>query len=207
MLLPKTFKNTLIISPHPDDSEYSCYGLIEQLDHNPTILICSSGGVGDETNMFNRDSEIREFWKNADKDPILHSEQIISNEYSKSVKILDSFIAKGSFDAVFVPPEFDTNQEHRLVSQICKSSLRNKNCALIEYWTPSTTHEWQPNIWLDIEKFFDRKRDNLICSFVSQSSKSYFDADYIDLFHQDWQSFKRGIKKCEKYKIISWMCR
>ena len=202
-----SFQNILVISPHPDDSEYSCYGMIKKLNADTKILICSSGGQGDLTNSSDRVSEVKNFWK-ADQLSIDHLfKDLLNSQYCDSVKYLDELILRCNFDAIFIPPEEDTNQEHRLISSIAKSSLRNKPSAVFEYWTPSTTHNWQPNVWLDIDPFFSAKIKLLLSSFQSQQHKSYFQPSYIELFHQDWQAFKKGIHRCEKYRLISWMCK
>ena len=151
------FKNILILSPHPDDSEYSCYGIIRKLNANTTILVCSSGGKGDQTNSTGRIKEVAEFWENETLKVDLIYTDLLKEEYHEAVKYLDSLIIENKFDAIFIPPEEDTNQEHRLISNIAKSSLRNKSSAVLEYWTPSTTHEWQPNIWVDIDDYFAQK--------------------------------------------------
>ena len=203
----KLFKNILIVSPHPDDSEYSCYGLIQKLETKTTILICSAGGAGDSTNEDDRLDEVIDFWENNDDLDIVICKELLQSDYHEIVKYFDNLIDENKFDAIFIPPEKDTNQEHRLISNIGKSSLRNKGCAVFEYWTPSTTHEWQPNIWLDISEFFDEKNTMLRRCFKSQQKKSYFQESYIDLFHQDWQAFKKDVQKCEKYKLTSWVCK
>jgi len=203
----KDFQNILVISPHPDDSEYSCYGMIEAVEAFTTILICSDGGAGDPTNGIDRISEVIKFWQEKEKFEIKIQENLLQLEYHEAVKYFDGLISENKYDAIFIPPEKDTNQEHRLISSITKSSLRNKGGAIFEYWTPSTTHEWQPNIWLDIEDFFEQKMEKLLSSFSSQKNKSYFQKSYIDLFHQDWQALKKGIRKCEKYRLVSWMCQ
>ena len=120
---------------------------------------------------------------------------------------MDNHIEKNKFDAIFVPPHKDTNQEHRFMSKVCRSSLRDKAATLFEYQTPSTTHDWNPNIWLDIESSLSTKKNLLLSNFKSQIHKPYFKNEYLDLFHRDWQAHKRGIRFCEKYKLISWMCK
>jgi len=201
-----SFKNILVVSPHPDDSEYSCYGIIKKLNSKTTILVCSSGGMGDETNYSDRILEVKNFWKTYDREVELIHEDLLSLPYHEAVKYLDSLLENSSFDAVFITPEDDTNQEHRHMSAVIKSSLRNKNSTILEYWTPSTNHGWEPNIWLSIEESLFREKNNLLLSsFKSQNSKSYFQQSYIDSFHRDWQAIKRGIPRCEKFKLVSWM--
>jgi len=197
----------LVVSPHPDDSEYSCFGLIKSSKSEFNLLVCSSGGLGDKTNEHDRVQEVYDFWHSAETPVEIKFYDIVNRDYADIVKFFDEMIISERIDAIFVPPEQDTNQEHRIISQICRTSLRDKPCALIEYWTPSTTHEWSPNVWLDIDENFQQKKQLLLSSFKSQLGKSYFEEQYIDLFHQDWQAFKKGIRKCEKYKIITWMCK
>ena len=202
----KGFKNLLVLSPHPDDSEYSCAGMIENCNSKVTIQLCSSGGQGDYTNKEDRVKEVKDFWKER-KNVFFLETNLIAMDYHRGVKLQDQIFLGGNFDAIFVPPELDTNQEHRKVSKIIKSSLRNKPAALFEYQTPSTIHDWAPNIWLEIDEAIKQKKKNLKSSFKSQKDKSYFQEDYLDLFHRDWQAKKRGINYCEKYKLISWICK
>ena len=202
-----SFENILVLSPHPDDSEYSCYGMIKKMNSNATILICSSGGSGDESNKSDRVLEVYNFWSRDGANVKIVQFDLLGVEYHDSVKYLDSFILKNKFDAIFIPPEKDTNQEHRKISNIAKSSLRNKGGAVFEYWTPSTTHGWQPNIWIDVSDYIERKIELLSESFKSQLHKSYFDKNYIELFHNDWQAFKKNIEKCEKFRLTSWMLK
>lgn len=207
-MFANSFKRILIVSPHPDDSEYSCYGMIRACNSDVGIFLCSGGGKGDETNVLNRQNEFNEFWKNSKK-PInsFYYLNFLKLDYSNAVNVFDSFLEENCYDAIITPSEFDTNQEHRFVSQVCKTALRNKSSAHIEYWTPSTTHEWSPNVWCDISNVFHEKKRLLLNFFKSQLNKSYFDEKYLDIFHQDWQAFKRGIVVCEKYKIISWISK
>lgn len=197
-------KKVLVISPHPDDSEYSCYGIIKKMSCETHVLVCSKGGKGDQTNSRGRVQETLNFWNDFKKTSVVQ-EDLLRLEYHEVVKFLDSYIQKNSFDAIFVPPEKDTNQEHRFISKACKSSLRNKSTILFEYQTPSTTHNWSPNFWVDISGILEEKKSMISLSFESQKHKPYFESDYLDLFHQDWQAFKRGIKYCEKFKLVSWM--
>jgi len=195
------FKKTLIISPHPDDSEYSCYGIIKKFNLEATILLCSGGGLGDKTNAENRIDEVYKFWENQKNINIIYK-NILNENYHTAVSFLDKLINDNNYNSVLVTSELDTNQDHRRLSQIVKSSLRNKNLALVEYWTPSTNHNWEPNVWIDISEFLDEKVEKLINVFKSQSKKSYFEKEYVEIFHKDWQAMKRNITSCEKFKLL-----
>ena len=80
------FKNILIVSPHPDDSEYSCYGLIQKLKTKTTILICSSGGAGDSTNENDRLNEVIDFWEDDDELNIIICKELLQTGYHEIVK-------------------------------------------------------------------------------------------------------------------------
>ena len=63
---------------------------------------------------------------------------------------------------------------------------------------------------------FDGKIVSIDCNELSAGFKlsdtyyivpKAFDKNYIELFHNDWQAFKKNIEKCEKFRLTSWMIR
>jgi hypothetical protein len=80
--------------------------------------------------------------------------------------------------------------------------IRNKSISLIEYYTPSTQDEWNPNLYIDINQYYNRKISSLK-NFKSQQCRYYFRSDVLRSFHSDFQCSKKGIHYVEKYRIIN----
>ena len=91
--------------------------------------------------------------------------------------------------------------EHRFVSKFGSALCRFSPISLIEYHTFSSLNSWQPNLFIDIEKYYGKKLKSLE-QFKSQSHKSYFKKRSLDAFHSNFQCNKKGIGMVEQFKII-----
>jgi LmbE family N-acetylglucosaminyl deacetylase len=197
---------SLIVSPHPDDAEYSMSGtvLLQQATDNFSVFTLSSGGDNDDTTGIERFFESISFWKKFSyvnhMVPFNSSEKSISDMTEwQLVSQFDSLVK--DFDTVYVPPLEDNHFEHRKVSEAMRAAVRGKAITLIEYYTPSTRHTWQPNMFVDITKKLDTKIE-LMQLFSSQLDRFYFSNQNIDIFHEDYFCRLRGLDKVEKFKIV-----
>lgn len=199
------FNKVLCLSPHPDDVEYSMLGTI--LKHNDTqfeLLQLAQGGDCDPSTDKERLQEVLNVWKKSKCKNIN-----INFTTHKFIKELteDKWVNKiekylENIDAIFLPNECDSHFEHRFISGFGPALIRNKNISLIQYYTPSTQDEWNPNLYIDIEPFYKSKIESLN-EFKSQNHRYYFRKDVLRAFHSDFQCSKKGIHYIEKYKILN----
>ena len=78
---------------------------------------------------------------------------------------------------------------------------RNKPISIIEYKSPSTLHQWVPNLFVSVFMQIDVKVGALRSAFTSQLDAGYFEKSNLYMFHKDFQSKKKGIDYVEQYKI------
>ena len=199
------FNKVLCLSPHPDDVEYSMLGTImKHPDTQFELLQLAQGGDCDPTTNSSRLEEVKNVWEKSKCKNI----NINFTEH-KFIKELaeDKWINKienhlENIDAIFLPNECDSHFEHRFISGFGPALIRNKNISLIQYYTPSTQDEWNPNLYIDIKNIYDLKIDALN-EFKSQSHRYYFRKDVLRAFHSDFQCSKKGVHYIEKYKILN----
>jgi len=202
----EVFPRTLIVSPHPDDAEYSMSGtvLMHQAHDYYTVFTLSAGGDNDDTTGSERFSESISFWERFS----YVNHMVPANSSQKSISDMtewqlvcqfDSLVK--DFDIVYVPPLEDNHFEHRKVSEAMRAAVRGKAITLIEYYTPSTRHTWQPNMFVDITKKLDTKIE-LMQLFSSQLDRFYFSNQNLDIFHEDYFCRLRGLEKVEKFRIV-----
>ena len=199
------FNKVLCLSPHPDDVEYSMLGTImKHPDTQFELLQLAQGGDCDPTTNSSRLEEVKNVWgkskcKNIN---INFTEHKFIKELSedKWINKIESYI--DNVDAIFLPNDCDSHFEHRFISGFGPALIRNKAISLIQYYTPSTQDEWNPNLYIDIEKYYDEKILSLL-RFKSQSHRYYFREDVLRAFHSDFQCSKKGVHYIEKYKILN----
>ena len=199
------FNKVLCLSPHPDDVEYSMLGTIMKYPGTQfELLQLAQGGDCDPTTNSSRLEEVKNVWEKSKCKNI----NINFTEH-KFIKELaeDKWINKienhlENIDAIFLPNECDSHFEHRFISGFGPAVIRNKNISLIQYYTPSTQDEWNPNLYIDIKNIYDLKIDALN-EFKSQSHRYYFRKDVLRAFHSDFQCSKKGVHYIEKYKILN----
>ena len=199
------FDKVICLSPHPDDVEYSMLGtILKYTDTQFNLIQLAQGGECDNTTSISRLQEVKNVWKKSECKNI----NIITTPY-KFIKELQeeywiNFIEKhlNNIDAIFLPNETDSHFEHRFISGFGPALIRNKNISLIQYYTPSTQDEWNPNLYVDVEKFYSKKLQCLN-EFKSQTHRYYFRDDVLRSFHSDFQCAKKGIHFIEKYKVLN----
>ena len=199
------FNKVLCFSPHPDDVEYSMAGtIIKYKDTHFDLITMSGGGDYEGSKMDVRHEEVKNVWKKAN---INNYNLILTNDLKpknhtqdKLIYNIEKHYLNASYDALFIPTNIDSHFEHRLTNSLAPSLSRDKNLSIIEYKTPSTLNEWEANMYVDIDDFIDLKI-NILKEFKSQQYHWYFDEDVIRHFHADFQSYKKGYKFVEQYKI------
>ena len=194
----------LILSPHPDDAEYSMSATVMK---NPeteyVVFLLSDGGDNDPTTSFLRREEAENFWKKIPNVKFIscYSNNTICNMKDwELVGIVDDLLKKYSFDTIYVPPLDDNHFEHRKISECARASLRGKKISLIEYCTPSTRSTWNANHFVDVSKLYKRKLQ-FLKEFKSQLDRPYFQDYNLSIFHEDYFCRLRGVERVEKFKI------
>tara|TARA_Y100000356_G_scaffold134312_1_gene143293 strand:+ start:640 stop:1263 length:624 start_codon:yes stop_codon:yes gene_type:complete len=199
------FNKVLCLSPHPDDVEYSMLGTI--MKHPNTqfeLLQLAQGGDCDPTTNSSRLEEVKNVWEKSKckNININFTEHKFIKELTedKWINKIENYLE--NIDAIFLPNECDSHFEHRFISGFGPALIRNKNISLIQYYTPSTQDEWNPNLYIDIKSTYTLKMDALN-EFKSQNHRYYFRKDVLRAFHSDFQCSKKGVHYIEKYKILN----
>ena len=199
------FNKVLCLSPHPDDVEYSMLGTIMKYPGTQfELLQLAQGGDCDPTTNSSRLEEVKNVWEKSKckNININFTEHKFIKELAedKWINKIENYLE--NINAIFLPNECDSHFEHRFISGFGPALIRNKNISLIQYYTPSTQDEWNPNLYIDIKNIYDLKIDALN-EFKSQSHRYYFRKDVLRAFHSDFQCSKKGVHYIEKYKILN----
>ena len=204
------YNKVLCLSPHPDDVEYSMMGTIMKYCETSFSVICmTKGGTKCLYNpsTISRLVEVNEAWEKADLNNVViyFSDCDFFEDKDRDPGwvnyIENEFIKDNNYDCILIPTRDDSMFEHRFVNGLGATLTRHLPISLIEYRTPSTLNSWQPNLFVDIDKFYNKKIEALKC-FRSQQNKSYFTRSALDMFHINFQCGKKGINIVEQFKII-----
>lgn len=197
------YKNVLVLSPHPDDAEYSLSGtILSRKSSSFTLFNMTNGGFFDKTSSPLRRKEVKKFWEFTDNVELIFSdaEHINDKREDEWVNYIESTF-NFDFDAILVPSLRDSHAEHRLTHNIGLALTRHLPVSVIEYKTPSTMLDWIPNLYVDITYTYDEKLSRLK-TFTSQETKNYFQLEELNSFHTDFVSRKKGLKFSEPFKLI-----
>ena len=155
------------LSPHPDDVELAMLGTIKKYTDTKFDVIClCQGSDHDVTTGEDRLQEVIDVWKTANCKNVnlLFSGTKFIKDFGQDDWITyleQSYINKGNYDAIFLPNEKDSHWEHILVSGLGPALIRASKISLIQYYTPSTQDDWDPNFYVDITKVYDDKLEAL----------------------------------------------
>lgn len=202
------FNRVLVISPHPDDAEYSMAGTILRFDSTTFDVLClTAGGDFDPSTLINRHVEVNLAWKTSGATNVnmLFSPYRMLKEMGPDGwinYIENSFINKNSYDCIMTTTESDSHFEHRIVAGFGPALIREKPISIVEYYSPSTLETWIPNIYVGITGVYEKKL-KMLKEFSSQQHRLYFNDNVLDEFHTHYQQAKRGINKVEKFRLIT----
>ena len=197
------YKNVLVLSPHPDDAEYSLSGtVLSRKNCTFTLFNMTNGGFFDKTSSPSRRKEVKNFWESATNVELIFSNvnHINDKREDEWVNYIESNFDL-MFDAILIPSLRDSHAEHRLTHNIGLALTRHLPVAIIEYKTPSTMLDWIPNLYVDITLNYKEKLLRLK-NFTSQKTKNYFQSEELQSFHTDFVSRKKGLKFSEPFKLI-----
>lgn len=191
----------LVLSPHPDDAEYSVSGTIWKSTDDWHVATLSSGGDNDATTSRDRVDESHQFWSNfKNVKHTGHTVRTIDDQRDYELVAMIDEMLEGVSE-IYVPPLDDNHFEHRKISEAARAATRGWPITLIEYYTPSTRSTWVPNMFSDIEGFLYEKDCLLKECFKSQQKRFYFSEKNIEIFHEDYFCRLRGLDTVEKFRV------
>ena len=205
------FDNVLVISPHPDDAEYSMAGtMLRFADTTFDVLCLTNGGDFDPSTKIDRRDEVRGAWATArtaklgqNVHPMFSPHKMLKDiPIDGWINYLDGWIGAKSYDCIMTTSEMDSHFEHRIVSGFGYALIREKPISIVEYYSPSTLETWTPNIFVGITDVYSTKLA-MLNEFATQQHRLYFNKDVLNEFHTHYQQAKRGISKVEKFRLIT----
>jgi len=148
----------LAIGAHPDDIEIGCGGALYQFassGRDVYLAVMSLGGMGGEGETRKREQlrskEIlmsREVWFQDYEDTRLPQ----GKELIDSIEVI---IQRVQPHYIFVNFREDTHQDHRVLARATMSATRNVHNVL--FYEVPTTHNFIPNVFVDISPVMDKK--------------------------------------------------
>lgn len=207
------YDRVLCLSPHPDDIEYSALGTIIKFKETSfDIVTFSSGGKYDKTTSDIRKKECQVIWDKLQnvKGFFINEKFLIDSNQDELIYNIENNFDIDLYQAVLIPAEFDTHQDHKKISDLGKALTRKSQCAIIEYKTPHTLNNWIPNLFISLDEIsFNEEhsvwelKKELLKEFNSQKDQPYFEETPLRNFHIDYQSSRKKINLVELYKVIT----
>lgn len=198
------FSKVLGLSPHPDDIEYGMSGTILKYPDTHFDLVCmTKGGHCDATTSLNRHQEMISFWKDVpnvtihiiDFDAIDAGEDYIISYLEKHIVV--------DHELILTPSNHDNHFFHKKINNLGPALCRIKPMSLVEYFTPSTSLEWVPNLVVNLEEQIYTLKKERLQRFTSQIDKTYFSDFCLDSFHSSLEFSKKGLPWVEKFRSNS----
>lgn len=186
-----SLNNVVVLSPHPDDIEYSLAGTI--LKHTDTLFHIFNMSMGGDFDLADktRNLESVKAWQGVTNISAIYNRYSLIKDTPQDelVNWVENKI-DFKYDAVLIPPICDFHFEHKIISQVGRALTRQNPISLIEYATPSMSNDWVPDMFVDITNYYKQKKEMLAC-FETQKHRKYFTDECIDSFHTAFFGFKR----------------
>ena len=175
--------NILCIGPHPDDLEFGAAGTLikyAKAGYDVYLMIMTQGGMGGET-------ETRSV-EQAESGKIMGVKNIFWGGYqdtqlkadAETIRVVEDILQKIQPSVILCPFGEDTHQDHRNLAKVVMSASRNSRNLLL-YETPTTSPNFNPNIFVDITEVLDRKIKTLLAHRSQLMKTNIRDTSILDM--------------------------
>jgi LmbE family N-acetylglucosaminyl deacetylase len=188
--LKKSEKIILAIGAHPDDVEFGCGGTLAKLHSEGNainIATLSLGSYGGEPQVRKSEASLAAQYLDAN----LHlgnfaDTKIVHNR--ETIEFIENIVREVCPTHVYTHSFHDSHQDHRNIYQATIIACRQTQ-NVFSYQSPSTTTEFRPNIFININNFIDIKL-KILSVFESQTHvRPYLQADLIRATARYWGRF------------------
>lgn len=207
MILKK--KTLLFLSPHTDDIELGCGGLITQLREEKCdiYVIAFSDCKNSVPSPFPPDTLRHEFASSMselgipnDKSRILDFS--VRTFPSKRQEILDHLIVlrkEINPDLIFVPSKEDVHQDHGVITSEAIRAF--KNCSILSYELPWNNFQSESNFYVSLTESDLEGKIKAISHYKSQSHRRYCNSKFIKSL-ATLRGVQAGSEYAEAYNIL-----
>lgn len=180
------WRRWLFVSPHADDSEFGCGGLLAQLARRPDLEVelvvltsreQTTGESAEVTRQYQRDA--------LDALGLFRANISLSRLHARRLPDLHEEVretltrVKRNFrpDVIFTTPNGDRMQDHHAVAQEVARVFRGDS--VLEYEVVSSSIAFAPSVYLEVTEDDLRLKVAALHCHRGQSHKSYFEPDVI----------------------------
>ena len=202
-------KKILFLSPHPDDIEFYCGGILSKLTEqgndimNVAFSLCTEsipdGFPEDILKMeFMQAMKMARVYKTELKEiPVRRFNEYRQDILEFMVKLNKEFQP----DIVFIPSANDIHQDHEVIH---KEALRAFRCSLLSYEIPLNTYKTEYNLIIELELKHIINKNEILSCYKSQKFRHYSNPDYtLNLAKLNGSLIKKDY--AEIFKIIRWI--
>jgi LmbE family N-acetylglucosaminyl deacetylase len=183
----------LAVGAHPDDVEIGVGGTLaahRAAGDQLVILTLSGGGIGGETGV--RQVEAQRAAGTVGAELVhLDFEDTFLDPAKGVITAVEKVVAEVQPDLIYTHSPHDRHQDHRAVNESVQIAARQV-AGLWCFQSPSCTVEFQPNRFVDITGFVDKKLE-MLAAYSSQSHRDYMQPDMVRATARYWSRFSQAI--------------
>lgn len=200
--------NILAVGSHPDDIELGCGGTLLKYSirgDNVYYLILTDGSAGGDAALRKREQQrtadllgVKRIYWGDFKDAQLTVHQNIIN-------YIEGVIKEVQPDTIFVNYYDDSHQDHRAAAKCTISAARHVKRIL--FYEDYTSLNFQPDIFVDIEKVLDKKIDILKLHFSQVSKQNSVAMNLLESVSAvaNFRGFQAKVRYAEGFKAARYL--
>lgn len=174
-------KKVLVLSPHPEDGEIGCGGLIQKLKKNNSQIwyVCFTDASISTKPPFKPNAQVNEMKKSTkiigfSKDKIIMLNFAVRSFSDKRQEILDYMYKlnqKIKPDIVLCHSRYDTHQDHCTITTEAVRAF--KKTSILGYELPWNHFSFKADLYIDLTRKIAEKKCLALSSYKSRSHRPY----------------------------------
>lgn len=185
--LKKSAKIILAIGAHPDDVEFGCGGTLAKLQsegNSINIATLSLGGFGGEPKIRKKEAHLAAQYLEANLYLGNFTDTKIAHN-RETILFIENIIEEVQPTHVYTHSFHDSHQDHRNIYQATITACR-QTANIFSYQSPSSTTEFRPNIFININNYIDKKLKSLSIFKSQMDIRPYLQTDLIIATARYW---------------------
>jgi LmbE family N-acetylglucosaminyl deacetylase/CheY-like chemotaxis protein len=195
-------EHVLAVGAHPDDVEIGCGGILARhvaAGDEVTILTLSPGAQGGEPALRTEESRTAAELLGADL-VLADLADTAMTPGAETISPIAEAIDRAGATVVYTHTGKDLHQDHRAVHAASLVAAREIP-RLFAYQAPSTSVEFIPSRFIDIEDHLPTKLALIAC-YGTQRDRPYLDEELLRATARYWARFARGTRYVEALEVI-----
>jgi LmbE family N-acetylglucosaminyl deacetylase len=192
------YKNArvLAVGAHADDIELGCAGFLSRFKFKPILAVAACG----KNDIRSRESMLSCKVLKATFRPMMLQDKNL--DIVLLIQKIETLISDIKPTIILTHSTNDSHQDHRTVNKAVISAVRNKNCTVLFFKSPSTL-DFKPNVFVELSKQNINTKLRALKEHSTQAHRRFIEPTIVKSVARYWgTTYRSNNEYCEPFELF-----